>query len=100
MHNEPKTTPTAPITLKAPSHLSQNNADVIKSRLFMESSKASGEGDEPFSNRLFYLGGKRSPKGLFYLGGKRSPRIRKDPEWTSIRSEFSKMRFDWSLRFF
>ena len=59
----------------SPSHHPDDD-DVIKSRRITESSKEEKgqDADDPLSNRLFYL------------GGKRSPRLRQDPEWTSIRS--------------
>ena len=68
----------------SPSHHPDDD-DVIKSRRITESSKETEEkdqdADDPLSNRLFYL------------GGKRSPRLRQDPEWTSIRSAESRDPF-------
>ena len=80
--------PPAP-TLKTP-HPAKDKDTVIKSRLFTESPKPKDkdqENDDPLSNRLFYL------------GGKRSPRLRKDPEWMSIRSVETRAgsAFTWLL---
>ena len=66
----------------SPSHHPDDD-DVIKSRRITEETEEKvQDADDPLSNRLFYL------------GGKRSPRLRQDPEWTSIRSAESKPSFD------
>ena len=77
-HGSSKSPPPPATTLKT-SHPAKNSDNVIKSRLFTEPSKETKkekdqDADDPLNNRLFYL------------GGKRSPRLRKDPEWMSIRS--------------
>ena len=51
-----------------------NHDEVRKSRLLESEGKVEDiDEDDPMSNRLFYL------------AGKRSPRIRRDPDWTSLR---------------
>ena len=93
-HGPTKKPQTSATTLKSPSpsHLTEDNDDVIKSRLFTVSSRGMEKGrgaDDPLSNKLFYLGGKRSPL------------LRKDPKWKSIRSvDVNKPSFTVALKIF
>ena len=88
---KPQTSATTPET-KSPSHLTKDNDDVIKSRLFTISSgglEKDQDSDDPLSNKLFYL------------GGKRSPRLRKDPKWMSVRSvEVNKLSINVAFKIF
>ena len=91
-HGSTKTPPATSLTTLSllPSHHPYDD-DVIKSRRITESSNETEkdqDADDPLSNKLFYL------------GGKRSPRLRQDPEWTSIRSVGSRPSFDVTLRSF
>merc|ERR1712110_1114986 len=75
-HGSTKTPPATSLTTLSlsPFHHPYDD-DVIKSRRITESSNETEkdqDADDPLSNKLFYL------------GGKRSPRLRQDPEWTSI----------------